>query len=161
VDLLRQFEHAERRPQHGHFEFREHTLGGISRATLLVPGESRIIWQTFVPHRGRLQVFVAFPAEASGSVAVRVGVSDNRIYNTVAETTIATANRTAWVPVDADVSLYAGRKWSLFYRPDETKWRIILGTHVLAGTVANVYLGAPALVTDVEGAREFLRRQTR
>ncbi len=106
-------------------------------------------------------MFVGFPPEADGAVAVRVGVSDNRIYNTVVEPTIATTNKDAWVLVDADLSLYAGRKWSLFYRPDETKWRIVIGTHVISGTVANVYLGAPALMSDVEGAREYLRRQTR
>ena len=138
---------------------KEHTVGGVPRATLVVPPESRITWQAFVPHRGRLQVFVAFPPEAAGSVTVRVGVSDNRIYNTVLETPVATTDQQAWIPVEADLSLYAGRKWSLFYRPDETKWRIILGTHVVSGSVPRVYLGAPALVTDVDGAREYLQRQ--
>ena len=141
----------------------EHTFGGVSRATLVVPAESRVTWQQFVPHRGRLQVHVGFPPGAAGAIAFRVGVSDNRIYNTVSEATIATADAQAkgWIPVDADLSLYAGRKWSLFYRPDETRWRLILGTHVLSGEVPSVYLGAPALMTDVEGAREYLRRLTR
>ena len=103
---------------------------------------------------------MAFPPEANGSVALRVGISDNRIYNTIVEPTIATAGPDSWTLVDADLSLYAGRKWSLFYRPDETKWRIIIGTHVVSGSVPTVYLGAPALMTDVEGAREYLRRQT-
>ena len=105
-------------------------------------------------------MFVAFPAGASGTVAVRVGVSDNRIYNTIAEPTIDAGDDTRWTLVDADLSLYAGRQWSLFYRPDTIKWRIIVGTHVVSGRVSNVYLGAPALVTAVEGAREYLKRQT-
>ena len=120
------------------------------------------MWKLFVPHRGRLQVHIAFPPGASGSVAVRVGVSDDRIYNTISETTIATSDAIGeWIPVEGDLSLYAGRKWSLFYRPDGTKWRLILGTHVLSGVVPNVYLGAPALMTDVDGAREYVRRLSR
>lgn len=140
---------------------KEHTFAGVPRATLVVPGDSRINWRAYVPHRGRLQVYVAFPPDASGSVAVRVGITDGRIYNTVTETTIATADAHAkgWIPFDADLSLYAGRKWSLFYRPDGTRWGIILGTHVVTGSVANVYLGAPVVVTDVDGAREYVRRQ--
>ena len=139
---------------------KEHTLGGTPRATLVVPSDSRITWTVFVPHRAHLQAYVAFPAGASGAVAVRIGVSDNRIYNTLTETTVTTADAggTEWIPIAADLSLYAGRKWSLFYRPDETKWRIIVGTHLLAGAVPSVYLGSLAVVTDTEGAREYLRR---
>ena len=139
---------------------KEHTLAGTSRATLVVPADSRITWTLFVPHRAHLQAYVAFPPGASGAVAVRVGVSDNRIYNTISETTVATADAGGkdWFPIDADLSLYAGRKWSLFYRPDETKWRIIVGTHLLSGAVPSVYLGSLALVTDTAGAREYLRR---
>ena len=85
---------------------------------------------------------------------------DNRIYNTLAERTITSAEAArGWVALDVDLSLYAGRNGSL-HRPDGRKWQIIVGTHVLAGSVSNVYLGSPALMTDVEGAREYLRRQT-
>ena len=160
VDLLRQFDHADRRPPQGTFEVKEHTLAGTRRATLVVPADSRITWTVFVPHRAHLEAYVAFPSDASGAVAVRVGVSDNRIYNTISETTVATTDGGGkqWIPISADLSLYAGRKWSLFYRPDETKWRIILATHVLSGAIPSVYLGSLALVTDTAGAREYLRR---
>jgi hypothetical protein len=161
ADLLRHFQDAERRPLHARFELKEHTFAGVPRASLVVPAESRVTWKLFVPHRGRLQMFVTFPETPAASVAIRVGVSDNRIYNTLAEQTITAADASrGWVPVDVDLSAYAGRKWSLFYRPDGRKWQIIVGTHVLAGSVANVYLGSPVLMTDVEGAREYLRRQT-
>ena len=139
---------------------KEHILGGTPRATLAVPADSRITWTLFVPHRAHLQAYVAFPPGASGAVVVRVGVSDNRIYNTISEATVATSDVEGkdWFPINADLSLYAGRKWSLFYRPDETKWRIIVATRVLSGSVPSVYLGSLALVTDTDGAKEYLRR---
>ena len=159
--MLRLFQDAERRPLHGSFELKEHTFAGVPRASLVVPAESRVTWKLFVPHRGRLQMFVAFAEASAASVAVRVGVSDNRVYNTLTERTISSAEAArGWVALDVDLSTYAGRKWSLFYRPDGRKWQIIVGTHVLAGSVSNVYLGSPALMTDVEGAREYLRRLT-
>ena len=160
---MRHFQDAEteRRPLHGSFELKEHTFAGQPRASLVVPPESRVTWKLFVPHRGRLQMFVAFAEASAASVAVRVGVSDNRIYTTLMEQPITSAEAArGWVPVNVDLSEYAGRKWSLFYRPDERKWQIIVGTHVLAGSVSNVYLGSPILMTDVEGAWEYLRRQT-
>jgi hypothetical protein len=163
ADLLRAFDHAERRPRDGTFDLKEHTFGGVARASLVVPAESRIIWTLFVPHRGRLQTYVALPPEATASVAIRVGMSDRRIYNTLAERTVTAADVRAsgWIRLDVDLSNYAGRQWSLFYRPDDIKWQIIVGTHVLSGSVANVYLGMPVMVTDVEGAREYLGRLTR
>lgn len=162
ADLLRHFQDAERRPLQGTFALREHTFAGVSRASLVVPAESRVTWKLFVPHRARLQMHVAFPEEATAAVAVRVGVSDDRIYNTLVESTVTARDAASqgWIPLDADLSLYGGRKWSLFYRPDETKWRIVIATHVLSGSTPWVYLGTPALMTDVEGAREYLRRQT-
>ena len=160
VDLLRHFDNAERRPAQATFELQEHTFGGTTRASLVVPGDSRVTWKLFVPHRGHLQTFIAFPDTARGTIVFRVGVSDGRIYNTVAETTLDANAASGWTPVDVDLSLYAGRQRSLFYRPDRTRWQIILATRVLSGHVPQVYLGMPALLTDVEGAREYLRRLT-
>jgi hypothetical protein len=162
VDLLRLFDHADRRPPEGPFELKEHTFAGIARTSLAVPGESRVTWTAFIPHRARLRVFVALRDDREAEVAIRVGVSDRRVYTTVAEpviTSAATAHE--WVPLDADLSAYAGRKWSLFYRPDERMWDVIIGTHVRSGRVGAVYLGDPALMTDTEGAREYVRRVAR
>src|SRR4051812_49872981 len=45
VDLLRQIGHAETRPLNGAFVIAEHTFGGRSRASLVVPVPSRITWK--------------------------------------------------------------------------------------------------------------------
>jgi hypothetical protein len=159
VDLLRLFDRAERRPLEGRFDLQEHTFAGVARASLAVPGQSRVTWTVYIPHRARLRVFVSLRDDREAEIAIRVGVSDRRVYNTVAEPLITSAEAArSWIPVDADLSAYAGRKWSVFYRPDERMWDVIIGTHVRSGQVGAVYLGDPALMTDTEGAREYVRR---
>ena len=160
MDLIFHFKDAERRPSGGRFELREHTFGGRSRASLIVPGASRVTWRLFVPRRATLQVFAAVPA-ASGpaAAAVRLGISDGRRYDHLREQ-VVTSDESAkdWVPVSVDLSFYAGRKFSLFYRPDFTKWQIVIGTYVVQGAPEGVILGEPGLYADTESAREYQGR---
>ena len=65
---------------------------------------------------------------------------------------------TGWVPVSADLSFYAGRKFSLFYRPDSHKWQIIVGTHVVEGNPGFLVIGDPAIETDTHAARVYMQR---
>lgn len=160
VDLLFYFKDAERRPERGQFEIREHTLGGVSRGSLIVPSASRTTWKLFVPHRARLVVDAAVPATAGPAAAVvRLGISDGRRYETLREQVVTTeASASSWVPVSADLSFYAGRKFSLFYRPDTIQWHIVIGTHVTSGSPPYVVLGAPAMETDTVSARLYRER---
>lgn len=160
VDLIFHFKDAERRPERGTFEIREHTFGGRSRASLIVPPGSRVSWTLFVPHRGRLQVYAGVPdANGPAAAAVRLGVSDDRRYDTLIEQRVTSAEMAkGWIPVSADLSPYAGRKFSLFYRPDGRKWHIIIGTHVIAGSPEFLVLGEPSIEADIESAREYRQR---
>jgi energy-coupling factor transporter ATP-binding protein EcfA2 len=63
-----------------------------------------------------------------------------------------------WILVSADLSPYAGRKFSLFYRPDGRKWRVIIGTHVIAGSPEFLVLGEPSIEADIESGREYRQR---
>lgn len=161
VDLARKMGEAEKRPRTGAFELGEFTFGGHMRASIVAPAESRLTWKLRIPHRGTLRLHAAVPAaNGPASVAFRVGMSDNRRYETVVEQTI-TSDETAskgWITVAADLSRYAGRKLSLFFRPDEIQWRVVVGTHVVSGSPGVVYLGDPAVTTDIDGAREYARR---
>ena len=152
---------AERRPASGRFDAGEHTFGGRSLASLVVPPDSRLTWTVAIPHRSRLRLFAAVP-DAGGPAAavIRVGISDDRIYNTLVETTVTSADTAArgWIPVEADLAAFAGRQWSLFYRPDRRLWKVIVGTHPREGRPPAVYLGIPALMSDPAGAREYLAR---
>src|SRR5688572_24791397 len=69
VDLLRKLQDAERRPTSGRFDAGEHTFGGRSLASLVVPADSRLTWTVAIPHRGRLRLFAAVP-DAGGPATV-------------------------------------------------------------------------------------------
>jgi hypothetical protein len=161
VDLMRKLQDAERRPASAAFELGESTFAGQTRATIIAPAESRLTWRLFVPRRGTLQFYAAVPATGGeASIAFRIGISDNRRYQTLTEPTVTSSDMRArgWIPVTADLSPYAGRKWSVFYRPDEIRWTVVIGTHVVSGAPGAAYIGSPAISTDVAGAREYATR---
>ena len=90
VDLLAQFGNADHRPASARFEMTEHTFGGRSRASLVVPAESRIVWTLLVPRRARLVLWAGVPdVNGAASAAFRVGASDGRVYVTVTEQTVS------------------------------------------------------------------------
>jgi hypothetical protein len=162
VNLMSQLKDADLRPHGGRFTTEEHTFRGRSRASLFVPPESRLTFTLLIPHRARLQFQAAIPdTDRDSSVAFRVGISDDRIYRTLVERTITSADTAAigWTPVVADLSFFAGRQLSLFFRPDERRWRIILGTHSVSGAPSGAYLGEPTIESDVEAAREYVKRR--
>jgi len=164
VDFTRKLQDAERRPTAATFELREFTFGGQTRATIVAPAESRLTWRLFLPRRGSLHLYAAVPAiGGDAAVAFRIGISDNRRYETLAEPSVTSSETTArgWIPVTADLSAFAGRKWSVFYRPDEIRWTVVIGTHVLSGSPGVAYIGAPAITTDIAGAREYAARVVR
>jgi hypothetical protein len=157
VDLLFYLKDAERRPDGGRFEIREHTFAGVSRASLIVPAGSRLTWKLYVPHRARLLVYAGVPpGDGAATAVVRLGISDGRRYETLHEQSVP--SDAGWVRVAADLSFYAGRKLSLFYRPDATRWQIVIGTHVTRGAPPHVVLGEPGIETDTDSAREYRLR---
>src|SRR5262249_26178091 len=112
--------------------------------------------------RARLRFHAAVPgSDGPASIAFRVGISDDRIYSTLIEQTIssAEADRSGWREIAADLSPFAGVKLSLFYRPDSRRWRVILGTHVTSGAPRMAYVAEPTIETDVDGAREYAKRR--
>lgn len=113
-----------------------------------------------MPRRARLVVHAAVPATNGPAAAiVRLGISDGRRYEILREETVTTeASAGAWVPISADLSRYAGRKLSLFYRPDAIRWQVVIGTQVTSGSPPHILLGAPAVETDVYAAQEYRQR---
>jgi hypothetical protein len=114
-----------------------------------------MIWQLRLPRRGVFHTLVAL--EGGASARVRVGISDDRVYEERARARL-TADRRDWTRLDVDLSPYAGWKWSLFYRPDWIAWRIVLSADALDRTPGRVVWGAPVITTDTDGAREYARR---
>ena len=61
----------------------------------------------------------------------------------------------------ADRSAYAGRKWSVFYRPERIVWRLVLAADATETAPATVVWGQPQIETDTESAREYMARRQR
>lgn len=163
VDLLKQIGHAETRPLNATIQLGEHTFGGRSRASLVVPVPSRITWTEPLPLRGVLRVDAAVPDEEGPAVVrFRLGISDDRTYETLVERDIASgdSSREGWTPLGADLSGYAGRKFSLFYHPDRLRWRIVLGVYPVSGATSLAYWGAPGIEADGDAARLFVKQHS-
>jgi hypothetical protein len=90
---------------------------------------------------------------------VRIGVSDARIYEELAAATVTDGG--GWSTITADLSAYAGWKFSLFYRPDGQTWRVNLSTDAIGGIPGRVAWGEPEIVTDTADALEYARRRVR
>lgn len=62
----------------------------------------------------------------SGSATARIGISDDRRYEQLANISLdGSARPRAWQTVSIDLGGYSGWQWSLFYRPWERTWRLI------------------------------------
>jgi hypothetical protein len=154
--LIKQFDYVEKRPVAGAFEIAEYTLAGRTLPSVVTPANSRLIWtHAPLPRRAVLRADIGVPFDEDATrVYVRVGISDGRIYETLREHTLDnTETGGEWVPIEVDLSRYAGPQWSLFYRPDERRWEIILASVVLDGSLPAIYWGRPAIHADVAAAR--------
>ena len=163
VDLLKQIGHAETRPLGASIQIGEHTFDGRSRASLVVPVPSRITLTQALPVRGVLRVDAAVPDDAGPAVVLfRIGISDDRVYEALVERQIASgdSSRQGWTPMSVDLSGYAGRKFSLFYRPDNRRWRIVFGVYAVSGASGSVYWGAPGIDTDVDAAKRYVKQHS-
>lgn len=141
-----------------------HTIDGVTRPAIVMPVPSRITWRLPLPRRGVLRTFVAradpaaATAASSAPVRFRIGIADDRIYEGLTEIT-AMPEHPGWIELRADLSAYAGWKWSLFYRPDRIAWNVVLAADALAAGEAKVVWAGSEIVTDVAAAREYAGRR--
>lgn len=119
---------------------------------MAVPG--RVTWTLRLPHGGRLRTSVA--TQGSSPVRFRVGVSDDRTYEGLASAVVSASE--GWVPLNVDLSAYAGWKWSLFYRPDRIAWQLTFSTDALGPGDARALWSRPEILTTHDGALEYARR---
>lgn len=158
VDLVRESDGAEKRPPDG-FAVRNYTVGGVTRPALVAPVPSRLTWGGPLPRRGVLRAFLTLEAaDPAAVIRLRVGVSDDRIYEALDEWTVSSASA-SWIAVRTDLSAYAGFQWSLFYRPDRVRWHVVLAADPVDGSAARAVWGAPEIVTDARAAREYVARR--
>jgi len=161
IDLLHESGRALKRPDPSVFSLGEHTVGGETQPTLAAVAPCRIIWTLWFPPRGVVRTAVAAlqRGDAPATLTFRVGVSDDRLYDALAERriTVRADSPPQWARLEIDLSLYSGRQWSLFYRPDSHPWRLVFNADLTEGHALALW-GSPGVDTDVNGAREWRSR---
>jgi hypothetical protein len=161
--MVHELDRADQRPA-ASFTMGERTVEGISRPAIVAPVPSRLTFPLPLPRRGVFHAFVALAGQPAGTpvsaVRLRVGVSDHRIYEGVSELTLPADTR-GWIDLRADLSAYAGWKWSLFYRPDSITWRVVLAADATGSPGGTVLWASPEIITDTRSAREYARRRQR
>jgi hypothetical protein len=163
VNLLREVDRADKRPPTG-FDLTTREVGGTAHPSIVVPVPSRLTISLPLPRHGMLRGFVSLeqppPGAAAAPIRLRVGVSDDRIYEQLTEVVLSPQERD-WIPVQADLGAYAGWKWSLFYHPDRIMWHVVLAADAIGGVPARAVWGSPEIVTDRESAKEYAVRRRR
>ncbi len=155
VDLVRRFGEAEKRPSPSTFDVAEYTAAGVGRPSIVATAPSRLTWTLTMPVGGSFHAQVHAIAAESRDVGLRVGVADNRVYEILAHVWLSSSNP-GWTPIAVDLSRYAGRKWSLFYRPDAHRWRLVLSVDAADRPDVRAIWGSPAIATDTAHARAFI-----
>jgi hypothetical protein len=156
--LIRDFDRVETRPPAG-FEISTEQRGDVVHPSIVAPVPSRMVWPLPLPRRGAFRAFVALAAEGTGQPArLRVGVSDHRVYEGLAEVMVPPGD-SRWIELRADLSAYAGWKWSLFYQPDRVTWRIVLAADATGAAPARAVWGSPEILTDTDSALEYTARR--
>ncbi|HEY8551500.1 MAG TPA: hypothetical protein VIL35_16195 [Vicinamibacterales bacterium] len=126
VDLVERLPSAEQRTnvQQGiAISAGEHTIRGETKRGIYMHPASRIIFnQVLIPENARLRVWLAIQEEAwdkeSDGVLFRFGVDDGREYEELLNQHLDpahNANDRRWVPVDIDLSTYAGQQVKLIF----------------------------------------------
>lgn len=95
------------------------TLGGVSRPAVSVAQASRIAWDVTIPSHARIQAQLGVGGTAGpGRVLFRIGLSFDGHYEEVVTRELAAED--AWLPVDVDLSPYAGKAVSLILNVGST-----------------------------------------
>ena len=126
IDLVAQAAAAEFRPAEkkaAMFKVGPETIAGATKPAVFTHAASRLTFSDVtVPDDGRLRAFIAVKEEAwtqdaSDGVLFRFGVDDGR-YDELLNQHVDprhNANDRGWLPVDIDLSAYAGQKVKLIF----------------------------------------------
>jgi hypothetical protein len=126
IDLVAHASTAEFRPTEKKaelFKVGPETIGGETKPAVFTHAASRLIFSDVtVPDNGRLRAFIAvresaWTQDASDGVLFRFGVDDGR-YDELLNQHVDprhNANDRGWLPVDIDLSAYAGQKVKLIF----------------------------------------------
>lgn len=122
VDLVSQFDAAQKRPAAGNFSVQDVELNGERKKAIAVPPDSRLTFKVQVPDEGWLRVSAgakpeSWTQEGDGSFFL-VGVSDGRTFDelfTQHVNPFSNAGDRKWIQVWVDLSAYAGEEIELIF----------------------------------------------
>ena len=124
MDLLTQYDAAEKRPDPALFSVSDVTLGDETRRAIAIAPTvgTRIIWKVRVPDDGWLRVSLGLKPEAwtqkGDGVRFLVGISDGRAFDDLFTQHVNPFENQAdrrWIPVMVDLSAYAGEQVDLVF----------------------------------------------
>jgi hypothetical protein len=124
IDLLAQFDQAQKRPPTETFPIVEATLGNETKRAIAPPGivGTRLIWKVRVPDDGWLRVNLGLKPEAwqkpGDGVLFMVLVSDGKASDQLFTQHVDPFNNAAdrrWIPVMVDLSAYGGEQVDLIF----------------------------------------------
>jgi hypothetical protein len=165
VDLVRELRAAETRPSSASFDVADVLVANQSLLAVRTIAPSRLIFTLAVPRRSRFVARVAVSSGLDGRppqpVRFRVGVSDERLYEPLADVLVSPETQGGWTELRADLSAYAGWQWSVFYRPESRRWRLVLSADAVSGTRTWAAWGVPSIVGDRSAAREYVERSAK
>jgi hypothetical protein len=153
VDLVEAAPAAEFRPGEKKaemFKIGPQAVSGETKPSLFTHAASRLIFSDVtIPDGGRLRVFIAvsenaWTQDASDGVLFRFGVDDGR-YDELLNQHVDprhNANDRGWLPVDIDLSAYAGEKVKLIFNTNTT-----LPGRPDNGAYDQAYWGEPAIIS--------------
>jgi len=98
------------------------TVVGDPRTALVLRTPARVTWSVDLPLHTALRTAVALLPEGSQEVTIRIGMSDDRVYEDVARFS-ATPE---WQTQVVDLRRFSEWKFSLFYQPLRTSWRVVI-----------------------------------
>ena len=165
VDLVRELRAAEARPSPASFDVADVVVANQPQLAIRTIAPSRLIFTVAVPRRSTFVARVAVSSGLDGAppqpVRFRVGISDERLYEPLADVLVFPETHAGWTDLRADLSAYAGWQWSVFYRPETRRWRLVLSADAVSGMRTWAAWGVPSIVGDRSAAREYVERSAR
>ncbi len=127
------------------------TVGGDSRTALVLRVPARVTWPTDLPFHAALRTAVATLPGGPQDVILRIGISDDRVY----EDLVRVSATTGWRAQVVDLRRFSEWKFSLFYQPLRRSWRLVINAEGTPG--GQVALDRPVITARLnEGTRPAL-----
>jgi hypothetical protein len=125
IDLVEALPAAEKRtnrPIEENFTVLDQTIAAETRRAIFAHPHSRITWRLTLPRDAWLRVWLGLKPEAwdqeGDGVLFRIGISDTRNYDEVLNQMVdpfANADDRRWIPVELDLSAYAGQQVEIIF----------------------------------------------